>query len=124
MVITVLCSVVLTTTYAQPPKENIITQAVRTGNASLIAKYFENVVDFTFANGQSAFSHSQAEMVLKNFFRKNIPIGFDITDTGHTDNNRSFYQTGTMTTNNGVFRVYISLKQKGNSYTVQEMRFE
>ncbi|MEI8279499.1 MAG: DUF4783 domain-containing protein [Bacteroidota bacterium] len=111
------------TSYAQGQMEEIST-GIRSGNVSLISKYFDNVVDITVNNGQSTFSHSQAEMVLKNFFKKSQVSEFNIIENGVSNGNGSAYTVGELVTKNDRYKVYISIRQKDKSYAIQEMRFE
>jgi len=123
MMLMLLCCLLVVTSYAQGQMEEIST-GIRSGNVSLISKYFDNVVDITVNNGQSTFSHSQAEMVLKNFFKKSQVSEFNIIENGVSNGNGSAYTVGELVTKNDRYKVYISIRQKDKSYAIQEMRFE
>ena len=45
--------------------------ALRAGNASQLAKYFDSRVDISLPNKSDNFSRNQAEMILKDFFASN-----------------------------------------------------
>jgi hypothetical protein len=42
--------------------------ALRSGNATQLAKYFDSRVDISLPNRSDNFSKNQAEMILKDFF--------------------------------------------------------
>lgn len=123
MVLMLLCCLLVVTSYAQGQIEEI-SAGIRSGNVSFISKYFDNVVDITVNNNQSTFSHSQAEMVLKNFFKNSEPSEFNIIENGVSNGNGSAYTVGELVTKNNRYKVYISIRQKDRNYMIQEMRFE
>ena len=100
-----------------------ISAAIQSGNAKEVAKFFDNSVEITIYNSESVYSKAQGEMVLKDFFAKNTPTSFSLIHKG-TSTQGSQYGIGTLVTNTGSFRTYVYIKQKGNVYHVQEIRFE
>lgn len=106
------------------PKLNVdeVVTALRSGNASVISKYFDNTVDITLPEKSNSFSRSQAELVLRDFFTTNTVKSFSILHKG--DNAGSQYCIGTLTTRSGAYRTTIFMKQKGDKQVVQELRFE
>ena len=101
--------------------EDIVT-ALKTGNASVVAKYFDNTVEITLPEKSNSYSKSQGEMILKDFFTNNPVKGFDIIHKG--ENAGSQYCIGTLFTKNGSFRTTVFMKLKGDKQTLQEIRFE
>jgi Domain of unknown function (DUF4783) len=96
--------------------------AMKNGNASVIAKYFDNNVEISMPDKSNSYSKSQAELVLKDFFVNNPVKGFDVIHKG--ENAGSQYCIGTLQTKNGSFRTTIYMKQKGDVQVLQELRFE
>ena len=47
-----------------------VTAQIRNGNVPAMTKYFDNIVTITITGTPSAYSKTQAEMVLKDFFTK------------------------------------------------------
>lgn len=117
-----LVSVVATAAYF-PAVLDDISLAIRSGNAREVAKYFDTSVEVTIHNESKVYSKQQAEMVLKDFFTKNPVTSFNIIHKG-SSNEGSQYGIGTLLTGGGSFRTYIYIKQKGDVFFVQEMRFE
>lgn len=101
--------------------DDIVT-ALKSGNANLVAKHFDNTVEITLPEKSSSYSKSQAEMILKDFFSNNPVKGFNIIHKG--ENAGSQYCIGTLLTKSGNFRTTIFMKLKGDRQTLQEIRFE
>lgn len=99
-----------------------IISALRTGNATEMAKYFDNTVEITFPDKNNSYSKAQAEVVLKDFFTANPVKGFEILHKG--ENGGSQYCIGTLNTKTASYRTTIFMKQKGSLQTLQEIRFE
>ena len=96
--------------------------AMRAGNSSQVAKYFDNNIEISMPDKSNSYSKSQAELVLKDFFASNPVKGFEIIHKG--ENAGSQYCIGTLQTRNGAYRTTIFMKQKGDSQVLQELRFE
>ncbi len=96
----------------------------RNGNAALLAKSFDNIVTITVKSNQSAYSKTQAEIVLKDFFGKNIVKDFVVMQSGTAPNNNSKYAIGNLNTSNGTYQLYVLMKLKENAYLIQEIRIE
>ncbi|MEP6711560.1 MAG: DUF4783 domain-containing protein [Ferruginibacter sp.] len=101
---------------------NDIINAIKSGNATEIAKYFDNTVEITLPEKSNSYSKSQGELVLRDFFNNNAVKGFTIIHQG--ENAGSHYCIGTLITKSGSFRTTIYMKQKGDKQTLQEIRFE
>lgn len=99
-----------------------IINALKTGNAIEIAKYFDNTVEITLPDKSYSYSKSQAEVVLRDFFNNNPVKKFDILHKG--DNAGSQYCIGTLVTKNASYRTTVYMKQKGKRQTIQEIRFD
>jgi hypothetical protein len=99
-----------------------VVNAIRTGNAAVISRYFDNTVDITLPDKSNSFSRSQGEMVLRDFFLNNSVRSFNVIHKG--DNSGAKYCIGTLSTRSGIYRTTIYLKQKGDRQVVQEIRFE
>jgi hypothetical protein len=99
-----------------------VVAAMRSGNSTLIAKYFDDRVDISMPDKSNSYSKSQAELVLKDFFSNNPVKNFEIIHKG--ENAGSQFCIGTLSTKNGSFRTTIFMKQKGDGQVLQELRFE
>ncbi len=107
---------------AQSVLEDMV-NAIRNSDVTTIEKYYDNIVPITLNNTQSAYSRTQASLVLKDFFTKNVPKDVTILNSG-TATATSQFAIGTLTTTSGVkFNLYILLKSKDNAFLLQELRF-
>ncbi|CAN5745845.1 hypothetical protein BH11BAC4_BH11BAC4_11500 [soil metagenome] len=99
-----------------------IVAALKVGNSSEIAKYFDNTVEITLPDKSNSYSKSQAEVILRDFFTNNPVKSFSILHKG--ENGGSEYCIGTLVTKNASYRTTVFMKQKANKQTLQEIRFE
>ena len=99
-----------------------VVNAMKTGNTSQIAKYFDNTIEITVPNKSNDYSKSQAELVLQDFFNNNPVKAFEVVHKG--ENGGSQYCIGTLITKSGSFRTTIYMKQKADKLLLQELRFE
>lgn len=99
-----------------------VINAMKAGNATDIAKYFDNTVELNMPTKSNNYSKSQAELVLKDFFTTNVVKSFEVIHKG--ENSGSQYCIGTLVTKNGTYRTTIYMKQKGNKQVLQEITFE
>jgi Domain of unknown function (DUF4783) len=103
---------------------NEVVTALKSGNASQVARYFDNTVDLSLPGKSSSvsYSKSQAELVLKDFFVSNGAKGFDVKHAG--GNSGDQYTIGTLVTRNGTFRTTIFMKQRGDVQVLQALNIE
>ena len=101
--------------------EDVIS-ALKSGNASALAKYFDNYVDITMPEKSNNYSKSQAEIILKDFFSSNEVRGFEVKHKGNNENGE--YCIGTLDTKNGSFRATVYMRMKGNKQVIQDIRIK
>ena len=95
--------------------------AIKNDHVAEISRYFDNVVPLTINNTQSIYSRNQAEAVLEDFFEKNKPKDFAVSDNG-SPTSTSKFMIGTFDTPSGKYNVYILMKQKDGNFVIQEIR--
>lgn len=105
------------------PLSTSIVNALRTGNSSELSKFMDTSIDLSIPGNEGAFSKTQSELILKNFFAKNTPSAFKIMHNGDAKNS-THYTIGNLTTTSGVYRVYILYKDSSNTNTILELRIE
>jgi hypothetical protein len=93
--------------WAQSTPVHSINAAFRTGDVPGIVRYMDNVMEITINNSQSTCSRAQAEMVLRDFFSRNEPRGFDADHHGDNGQSNTLFSIGYLNTSNGRYRVYI-----------------
>ncbi len=111
----------LSATSVLDPYEDIA-NAIRSGDAKSVSKYFSSSVDLTIISREDVYSKAQAEQILKDFFNKNTPRSFSIIHRGESKDG-SKYAIGTLTTSNGNYRTYYYFKVVGGNINIQELRF-
>jgi hypothetical protein len=100
-----------------------IAAGIRSGDVKMLSKNFNTSIDLTIGNVENTYSKAQAEQVLREFFSNNKPTAFTIIHQGLSKEGAK-YAIGTMTTAQAKnFRVYLYVKQTGNTYQVNELRF-
>lgn len=104
------------------PSFDDVVKALKAGDASHLATYFDNTIEITLPGKSNSYSKSQAELVLHDFFASNTVKDFEILHK--SDNSGSQYCIGNLKTINGIFRTTIFMKQKGTTEVLQELRFE
>ncbi len=100
-----------------------IPSALKTANASVIAKSFDKRVDITIDENVDNYSSEQAEMILKSFLGKFSSRDFSIVHKGASPDGAQ-YIIGSLKTNAGNFRTYIYVKKSDGVNYIQEIRFE
>ena len=101
-----------------------ISVAIRAGSSQEVAKYINGNIDLTILTQENVYSKAQAELIIKDFFKKNTPKTFNIIHRG-TSKDGAMYAIGNLTTTSGVvFRTYFFIKQSSGKYFIQELRFE
>jgi hypothetical protein len=96
--------------------------AIKKGDAEKISQHFDNLVEITVQEESHAYSKSQAEMVLRDFFVKNNVRNFKMVHRGSS--NDAEYCVGVLTTARGDFRTTLLIKYRSGKKLVQELRFE
>ena len=99
-----------------------VVSALKSGNATQVAKYFDNTVDITLPEKSNSYSKSQAEVILRDFFSNNPVKDFNVIHKG--DNSGSQYFIGKLVTKNSTYRTTVFMKQRGDKQFLQEIRFE
>ena len=128
LVITVCLSVLLITqnvVVATPPPGIIenITAAIKSGNSKELAKYFGPTVEVILPGSDGAFSRVQAEMIMKDFFTKSVPVSFVVNQKGNSAGGAQFI-IGTYKNKNEILNVYILLKPVSGQLMIQQLHFE
>jgi hypothetical protein len=100
-----------------------VADAIRTGNAKEISKYFADNVDLKVLDQENIYSKAQAELILKDFFAKHPVQEFTIVHKSAPKNDSQF-ATGTLKTTNGIYRVHYLMKGAAGVTTVTQFRIE
>jgi len=119
---------------AKPASEKIpadIYLAFQTGDAKLLADYFNQNVELVVLSNDNVYSKAQAQQIVSNFFSNFQPISFDeekgqipfsiIHQSGRGDAQSVI---GKLKTGKGDFRVYFLLKKNSGKDYIHQLRIE
>lgn len=102
---------------------NNVKEAIKVGASKEIVKYVHSNVDITIDGNMDSYSKTQAEFVLKDFFKKNPPRSFTIVHQGASKGG-SPYATGQYTSSNQKeYLVWVRMKKINDKYLIHEMSF-
>jgi hypothetical protein len=107
---------------AQSEILNNLRAALKAGSSKEFVKNFNEMVELNFEGEKSNYSRSQAELVLKEFFKKYPPTDFQYIHKGASKQGLT-YVIGKYTFEDGSFRVWILIKKFGSSYLVDSIDF-
>jgi len=99
-----------------------IPNAFKNGDARALAAYFNNYIELVILDNEDVYNKSQAESLIKDFFKKNPTKDFEIIHQG--GKKTSQYAIGHLKTKTGGFRVYILMKVENTKYVIHQMRIE
>lgn len=99
-----------------------IISALKKGNAAEVVACFDNSVEITIGEKTSTTNKKNGEVLLRNFFKEASVKNFEVIHKSGSSSSQ--YYIGNLTTNAGIYRTTIFMKQKGNKSLVQEIRFE
>jgi hypothetical protein len=108
--------------FAQSGSIDGVIGALRTGNASGLARYFDDNVELSLPVKSDSYSKAQAQVILKDFFANNGVKTFDLKHKGESPGGN--YCIGTLQTKSGNFRAHVFMKTKGNKEVLKEIRFQ
>ncbi|QQS50010.1 MAG: DUF4783 domain-containing protein [Bacteroidota bacterium] len=93
-----------------------------TGNTSLISNYFKPSLELSIGSTSNVYSKTQAEIILKDFFKNNAPKSFSVLHKG--GQGESKYAIGTLVTGNGTYRVTILIKGETTNAFIHQLRID
>ena len=100
-----------------------IAVALRSGDAESLASHFNSLVDLGLPEKDNAYSKSQGEIVMRDFFKKYPPDSFEVIQTGRTSETLHF-AIGQYRTGRKKYQVSIYMQQEDNSYKITKIKFE
>lgn len=101
-----------------------IYSAVRAGNSKALAKYFNSNVELVILDKEGVYSKTQAELILRDFFVKNVPSNLVKRHEGKSGKEASKYVICSLSTSKGLYRVYFVMKNSNGEFTIHQFRIE
>lgn len=105
---------------AQIPDEIIL--SLKSGNAKVLASYFNQNVELVILENDNIYSKAQAEQIVNEFFTKFQPERFNIIHQGGKEGAQ--YVIGNLVTKQETFRVYFLLKKTTGKDIIHQLRIE
>jgi hypothetical protein len=96
--------------------------ALKTGNSSQLSRFFNANIELDLPDQEDIYSSQQAELIIKDFFAKHVPVNFVILHQGGKEDSQ--YAIGNLTTSTGNYRVTLLIKQRDNRPYIHQLRFE
>lgn len=118
-------SVILTSheAVAQEDTFDKVVKAMSDGNSKSLAAYFNTIVELVLPDHENTYSASQAEMIMRDFFKKYPPNSCAIVQKGTTGSTSSFaicdYTSGRL-----LFQLYIHLQQEKGKFLIRKIKFD
>lgn len=100
-----------------------ISSALKTGNSKDLSKYFSETIDLKILDKEDIYSKQQAELILKDFFAKNIVKKYTLVHKSVSKNDTQ-YTIGSLETAKGKYRIYFLLKKSKEKMFIQQFRIE
>jgi len=106
------------------PAYNIddVVAAIKSGNASGLAKYFDERVDISLPDKSDTYSRTQAEIIIKDFFNTKGVVSFEVKHKG--EQGGAQFCVGELKTRQGSYRTHLFMRQRGDRQLLQEIRFQ
>ena len=106
-------------------QDNVISNvkaAIKAGSSKELIKYSNDVIELKIDGESSNYSKTQAEFILKDFFRKNPSDGFDYVFEGKSREGLK-YAIASYAYKGGNYRVYILFKKAGDGLVIDTLDF-
>lgn len=99
-----------------------VLSALRSGNATELARHFDDNVELTLPEKSDSYSKAQAQVIVKDFFSNNGVKGFELKHKGSSPSGN--FAIGTLQTSAGNFRTNVFMRNKNGKELVKEIRFQ
>jgi hypothetical protein len=99
-----------------------IVSAISSGSSSELARFFDSSISMNVNGQQGEYSKNQAEIVLRDFFKKNPSLGFALIFQNENPGSLSTY-VGEYSSNPGLFKVFIKVSENGSGFRIYSLDF-
>ena len=100
-----------------------LAKALATGDATTIAAYFDQNVEVCLLDQTQLLNANQAKNLLEEFFTKNSPSSYQQIHKGDSRGTSS-YTIGLLTTQTGVYRIYLYYTLDHSVIRIKELRVD
>ena len=109
-------------TKAQGDVLNAVRAAIKMGSSKELVKHLNNRIDLVIDGDQASYSKTQAEFVLKDFFKKYPPSDFQYIHKGASKDGLK-YAIGKYSHQGGTFRVVLRSKKFNDKHKIYNLDF-
>lgn len=99
-----------------------ILSSLKSGNAKVLATYFNQNIELVILDSSNVYSKAQAEQVVANFFSKNQPER--LTERHKGGKEGAQYYIYTLKTKQDSFRVYLLIRKTKGKDVIHQLRIE
>lgn len=99
-----------------------IITAIQGGSSSELARFFNPTISLNINGQQGEYSRNQAEIVLKDFFKKNPPLEFSLVFKNENQSSVSTY-IGEYASGQSSYKVFIKVSQVESSFRIYGLDF-
>lgn len=117
-----MASVFYQPTLAQSEVINNVRSSIKAGSSKELSNYLGDMISLEIDGVQSNYSKTQAEYVLRDFFRKYPPNDFQYVHQGASEGGLK-YAIGRYSYEGGSFRVVLRSKMVNGAYKVSSLDF-
>ena len=117
-----LCTLLLAFLFSVPGYSQEVLSALKSGEASQVARYFDQTVEITIGDDNLSYNKKDAEKLLSNFFKANTVKNFEVIHKSGSASSQ--YYIGKLITSSGTYRTTLYTKLKNDQTFIQELRFE
>jgi len=118
-----ICSALVLTAQSSQAQFDAIEKAIKNANTTELSSYFANTVECDLLGEEGTYSKTQATLVVKRFFEKQVPKNFSFKHS--SDKQAVKYAIGTLQAENGNnIRITVFFKTENNAIKIQQLRAE
>ncbi len=99
-----------------------VISAIDNNSSSDLAKHFESSISLNVNGQQGSYSKNQAEIVIRDFFKRNPSQGFTIVYRSETNPSLSSF-IGDYLSGEGTFKVFIKVSQQDSDLKIYSLEF-
>lgn len=101
---------------------SVVRSAIAGGSSHDLAQYLAPSVEVSFDGESQSYNANQTELVMRNFFAKNVPSSFEIVHQG-ASNDGIPYAVGRYVGRSATYQVFLKLKPKRSTPMIDTMNF-
>ncbi|MCG8702201.1 MAG: DUF4783 domain-containing protein [Bacteroidales bacterium] len=99
----------------------VIINSLKNGDATELSKHFNNTIELTINGNEQIYSKTQAELILKNFFKENPPSEVKVL---HQSGKEAWYAILSMKSGEKSYRITLLIKEKDSKNLIHQLRIE